>query len=456
MSDYLHESSRNIPVVADTDVVVCGGGPAGVAAALSAARAGARVTLIEAQGCLGGVWTSGLLTYVIDGDAEGGVMADILRRIGELQGHPAQACATPAAPDRPRRGITYQAEVMKLALESLCREAGVVIRLHTRVVAAVRDDGDHLGLIVTESKSGREAWRGGVFVDCTGDGDLAAQACCGFEIGRPGDGAMQPMSLMAVLSGLKLDEVARFVVGGRQDHASGKGALLAELRAAEHEPSYGQPSLFHIHGELFALMVNHAYGFSGLDAARVTEATLRSREEVFFAVRALRSRGGPWRNVELVATGAHIGVREGRRIRGLYTVTREDLIRGASHDDAVCHVTFPVDVHAPAAEGGKGYSDGGVRARPYDIPLRALIARDVDGLLLAGRCISGDFFAHASYRVTGYAVELGTAAGRAAAWCAHAGVPTRSARWSAAEGVFFPASAIEPVPAPAIAGVGFR
>lgn len=436
MEPCVTESSRVIPLIAVTDVIVCGGGPAGVAAALAAAQGGAQVTLVEAQGCLGGVWTSGLLTYIIDGDRHQGVLAQILARIKQLQGFSVQACVKPAGPERPRLGLTYNAETMKLALESLCEEAGITLRLHTRVVAAMRDEAGRLDLVVTESKSGREAWRATVFVDCTGDGDLAAQAGCGFALGRPGDGATQPMSLMALLSGLDYNEVSRYVIGGKQDHASGKTALLAALRSVGVEPSYGQPSLFHVHGRLFALMSNHAYGFSAIDAASLTKATLLSRREVFRVTQALRSLGGPWADMELVATGAHLGVREGRRIEGLYTVTREDLIRGARHVDAVCRVTFPVDVHAPQAVGEKSYSDEGVKARPYDIPLRALIAREVDGLLLAGRCISGDFFAHASYRVTGYAVELGQAAGATAAWCCRAGISPHTVKWADVIGGF--------------------
>jgi hypothetical protein len=110
-----------------------------------------------------------------------------------------------------------------------------------------------------------------------------------------------------------------------------------------------------------------------------------------------------------------IGIRESRRIHGLYTVTREDVIRGARFDDAVCRSSFPVDVHALEAEKHKGIEDYEIEVSPYDIPLRSLISRDVSNLMMAGRCISGDFFAHASYRVTGDAAVLGEAAGKTAA-----------------------------------------
>jgi hypothetical protein len=428
---YHSEPARDTPLVDHTDVLVCGGGPAGVAAALAAARAGARVTLIESQGCLGGVWTSGLLSYIIDGDSSRGLIREIVMGITRMEGRPPkQDIVPPPTRVKARPGILYSAETMKIVLDELCASAGIKVRLYTRVVAAARDDKNVLAVVLTESKNGREAWRANVFIDCTGDGDLAAHAGCGFDFGRPGTGETQPMTLMGLVTGLSYDAVARFIVGGREGHYQGKAELLAEMRRAGHEPSYLQPTLFHLHSDLYALMANHEYGRSALDAAELTAATIAARAEVFQIVRALRRVGAPWSEIELVATSNHIGVREGRRVHGRYTVSREDLIAGIRHDDAVCHVSFPVDVHATTPAEGKGYSSEGVMMQPYDIPLRALVARDVEGLLLAGRCISGDFFAHASYRVTGYAVELGEAAGLAAAWCARRCKLPRDASWA--------------------------
>ena len=128
--------------------------------------------------------------------------------------------------------------------------------------------------------------------------------------------------------------------------------------------------------------------------------------------------GGVWKNLRLVATAEQIGTREGRRIHGIYTVSKRDLVQGARFDDAVCRVTFGVDVHSVSKndekQDAKGYSQG-IKSRDYDIPLRALIAKDVGGLMMAGRCISGDFIAHSSYRVTGNAVAMGQSAGRVTA-----------------------------------------
>ncbi len=366
----IDEAARRTPVVQEIDVVVAGGGPAGIAAALAAARHGASVRLIEMHGQLGGIWTTGLLAWVLDSHNKSGLLAELFARLDArgargYEGH--------------GHGIAFDVEQMKLVLEQMCLDAGVQVRLHTRVAAAARDEADRLAVAITESKSGREAFAAKVFVDCTGDGDLAAMAGCGFDVGRPaGDGVgeageTQPMSLVALLGGVHYPDLveAGFAraegVVGRSEAGHNLRQHLAALGA---EPSYGNPSLFAIRDDLVMCMSNHEYGRSGLCAQDLTDATLHARREIHEQVDALRRGGGVFANVRIVATGAQIGVREARRIHG--------------------------------------------RVQPYDIPFRSLIARDVDGLLLAGRCISGDFLAHSSYRVTGNAVALGEAAGTAA------------------------------------------
>ncbi|MFM8831138.1 MAG: FAD-dependent oxidoreductase [Spartobacteria bacterium] len=403
----IQEPSRTTPVVNHSDVLVCGGGPAGVAAAIAAAREGARTTLLELHGCLGGVWTAGALTWIIDHKNKSGVMKEILDR---LQAGGFRACLADGTWTN-----GYDHEGMKSVLEEMCMEAGIRIRLHTRVVAAGVDETNRLTHVITESKSGREAWSAGKFVDATGDGDLAAAAGCGFDMGRDEDGHTQPMSLLAILTGIEADEVRGFISDEGLPWGVPMEALRKEMNRAGVEPSYAKPTLFRIHDNLFTLMANHQYLVKGTNAEDLSRATLEARAEVRRIVDGLRKLGGCWANLRLVSTGAQIGVREGRRIHGRYTVSADDLRNGAQHEDAVADVTFCVDIHSVDPKKDKGLHNGGIKTKPYQIPLRALIARDVDGLLLAGRCISGDFFAHASYRVTGNAVATGEAAGRHAA-----------------------------------------
>lgn len=405
--NLLREDGRQVPLRASFDVLVCGGGPAGVAAALASARSGAKTGILEVNGCLGGVWTAGMLCNILDYGNKGGIMAEIEGRLESMGNAP------------PTRKFTYEPEMMKVALEEMCGEAGVTIRLHTRVVGAIRD-GRRLAAVVTESKAGREAWTAANYIDCTGDGDLGAQAGCAFDVGIDESCLCQPMSLMALVSGIDAEAVAPYINRGGTD---AKKQLLELLKAQGEHPSYASPSLFHINAGLYALMANHEYGVPAFDPDAVTEATIRARREVYAIVQALRKAGGPWSGIALVATAEQIGIREGRRIAGRYTVTEDDLREGRSHEDAVCQVKFSVDVHALTKEVGKdlGYSNHGLKVKPYDIPLRALMSKDVDNLLMAGRCISGDFLAHSSYRVTGNAVPMGEAAGRLAARSAASG-----------------------------------
>jgi len=400
------EPAQKVAQRAETDIIVCGGGPAGVAAALSAAWSGASVTLIEAQGCLGGVWTSGLLSLILDSSNKTGLLP---RLLDELQKDGVKHLAeTP--------GKIYDPERMKRCLESFCVSAGVNVRLYTRVCAAYRGgDTNRLQTIVTESKSGREAWKARVFIDATGDGDLAAQAGCGFDIGHPDDGSLQPMTLMGLVAGVRYEDIEYWVHDFKKSYGTDQARLREIWSETGMTPSYGMPMLLRIQEDVFALMANHEYGVSAINADDLTKATMRSRDEIHRLVDALRSRGDVWSSLRLVTTASHIGVREARRIHGRYTVSIEDLKSGLRHPDGICRVTFPVDIHALKGDDDRGYDNGGVLAKPYDIPLHALIAQDVDGLLMAGRCISGDFWAHASYRVTGNAVVLGEAAGACAA-----------------------------------------
>ena len=400
------EPARDIPIVQETDVIVCGGGPAGVAAAIEAARQGARTTLIEMYGCLGGVWTTGLLSNIIDYENKPGIMKELVYR---LERHDAQYSAK-----------VYDAEVMKLVLDDMCREAGVEVRLHTRVTAAYRNAQNRLEHILTESFSGREAWKANVFIDTTGNGDLAAQAGCSFRVGHPENGKTQPGSLMAILTGFDEEALVDegFSLGKGQTSGEAKKKLYQEIKRAGVEASYSMPTLFTVRPNMLAMMANHQYGFSALNADEVTKATLEARRELHQIVDGLRSLGGVWSKLRIATTGAQIGIREARRVEGHYTVTAEDLIKGARFEDAVCRATFVVDVHSLDKEAGGGYGNHAIKAQPYDIPLRSLIAKEVDGLMMAGRCISGDFFAHASYRVTGNAVAMGEAAGRVSAQAA--------------------------------------
>lgn len=398
MSEQPIDESLKTAVAGSYDVVVAGAGPAGIAAALSSARAGARVLLIESNGCLGGVWTAGLLCWILDADKPG-IMRELFEKVEK------------AGAKSERRGSSkawcYDPEVMKLLLEDLALEAGITVQLHTRVVAAITEGG-HLEAILTESISGRQAWKAHTFIDCSGNGDLAQQAGCGFDLGHPETGDLQPASMTMLVTGLQYEAVEPFVGGGKHEP---KIRLANAMKQGGIDPSYCMPVMFHIYDDLYGLIPNHQYGVTVDDAANLTRATIEARRECHAVVNALRSLGAPWHHMRVVATTEHLGIREGRRIHGQYTVTVDDMFAGKRHPDAVCEVTFGLDVHNTKRDNYEHSQVNKQKIQPYDIPLRSLVSRDIDNLLMAGRCISGDFFAHSSYRVTGNSVAMGEAAG---------------------------------------------
>ncbi len=279
----------------------------------------------------------------------------------------------------------------------------------------------------------------GMFIDTTGDGDLAARAGCGYDLGKDESGACQPMTFMALVTAEDLNALGPHICfwdgGEPKKHKTvnyrAVESFYSEIRRAGIEPSYQQTKLFQIQGNLMSLMVNHEYGASAINAEDITRASVSGRAEIHRIVKGLKSLGGPWAGLQLVATCEQIGVREGRRIHGHYTVSAEDLAVGRQHEDAVCTVYFGVDIHSTDGKKSTSQDEAAHKAtmRPYQIPMRALIAKDVDNLLLGGRCLSGDFIAHSSYRVTGTAAATGQASGIAAALAAQTHTAPASIEW---------------------------
>ena len=394
-AETVHEASRKVPVAGSPDVLVCGGGPAGIAAALTAARSGARTLLIERHPFLGGVWTAGALTILIDTYNKSGMTKEILSRLDKDGGMEIWS--------RFPKFQVYGLEAMKCLLDDMVKEAQLPVQLYTNVVGVARD-GNRISGVFTESKSGREYIRAKVVIDTTGDGDVAAAAGCPFEKGRPSDGKMQPMTLYGRIGGYK---------GG----PSYVHPLLEICRKNGWNPSYQSITLFTQPRQpgIAMLMATHLYG-DGTDVRDLTQAELRGRWEIRRIVDVLKEHGGDdWKDIFLIDTGPYVGVRETRRILGRYYLMADDLKRGAQFEDAVCDVTFGVDIHAPDPKEEGLPSKDQVPIKPYQIPYRCMLAKGVDNLMMAGRCISGDHIAFASYRVTGDAVAMGEAAGLAAA-----------------------------------------
>lgn len=399
------------------DVVVAGGGPAGLCAAVEAARAGAKCALLERFGGLGGMLTSGAVQPIL-GSVEPGTMYDELTGLF-LQNHP--EIAVPRT--RNGREVPVDVEEVKSILPGFAADAGVDVYLLCPVVEAQTEGGRILS-VVAAPPEGMTRFVAPVFIDATGDGSLAVLAGAGYAVGREADGKCQPGSIEFLLSGVD-ESVALSCFGGSDPVTLPDGRRYAEVckAACASGELPENVSIVRLHrtarpGER-NVNATQANGFDYLDARAVARAELLLRGQIGQIVKFLQKNVPGYAHCVVKSSGSTVGVRETRRIFGLQTITDRDVETGAHCADAVVRdAWFLIDIHNPA--GGGQAEKHSQPAIPYDIPYGALVCRDVRGLLLAGRCISGTHRAHASYRVMAICMATGQAAGAAAALCAKA------------------------------------
>lgn len=440
--EFLHEPARRTPVLASVEVLVCGGGPAGVAAAVAAARAGRRTLLVESSGQLGGAAVQALVLPLMTFHASPG--DQVVRGIGEsmvararaLGGCPGHlpdplGCAATITPVDP--------EVWRLAVLQEVTSSGAEVLLLTQVVGALVEEGRVSGALV-EGKAGRQAIRAEVVVDASGDGDLAARAGAAFEVGRPGDGATQPMTLVFRLGGVDggaLREAVRrspadFVLAdwAREDldrvpllGVAGFFSLVREARESGELADFRDRVLcFELPapGEVVVNMTR-VLGASGLRPADLTRATREGLEQVHQVLAFLHRRVPGFREARLLQTAPRIGVRETRHLLGRSRLEVGDVLAGLQPPDGVARGAFPVDLHSP---DGAGLSMRTMApGASYSIPFGCLLPRDLEGLLVAGRAISASHEASASARLSPTCMALGEAAGEAAVLALERGVP---------------------------------
>ena len=429
--------AKDVPVVAEADVLVVGGGPAGIAAAVSAGRNGARTVLVERFGFLGGNATAGLVgpfmtSYSLDGKQQliRGVFEELVERAEALGGaiHPSKVEVGEFSGfiSYGHHKVTpFDPEAVKLVAAEMCLEAGVELRLHTFMVDTLVEE-DGVGGVVVASKSGLEAIRAKVTVDCSADADIAARAGAAFHQRRESDGLTQPMTLFFRVANVDDERVKQYIA----DHPEDPRPFASVVRAARERDEFPIPregiGLYRTpQPGIWRINTTRLQRLDGTKVLDLTRAEIEGRRQVMFLLKFFHERCPGLENCTLLDTAATIGVRETRRIVGEYTLTAEDLASGREFDDVIALCGYPIDIHSPTGSGGTMSPEMFQMANVYQIPYRCLVPVEVDQLLVAGRCVSASHEALGAIRVMPPSFAMGQAAGTAAALAAAEGVPPR-------------------------------
>jgi len=431
----------SVPVWREVDVLVVGGGPAGIASAVAAARSRVRTMLVERYGFLGGTATAGLVgpfMGIFAGDADRvqlirGIFDEIVRRMEVLGGaiHPSKvALGEGHAGFRlsGHNGVTpFDPETLKLVAAEMCVGAGVKLYLHSLFIQPLLGD-DRIEGIVVANKSGLQAIKASVVVDCTGDGDVAAAAGVPMVKGRGPDGLGQGATLFFRIKNVDDERVERYARENPQDGVVGKpfGSLVAKAKAAGDFDLPRDRINFYRTPEpgVWGVNASRILRVDGTNVEDLTRAELEGRRQVVALLRFLRKYVPGCEHAMLAVTATQIGIRESRRIVGEYVLTLEDLQTGRGFSDVIALYNYPVDVHSPTDGTGGILVDVPV-APVYQIPYRSLVPLRVEQLLVAGRCLSATHEAAAAVRVMPACFAMGQAAGTAAALAIRAGVPAR-------------------------------
>ena len=403
---------------ANYDVIVAGGGPAGIGAGYTAAKRGAKTLVLEKSGRLGGMAVSAMVSP-FSMATQSPIATEIAKKIGF--------------------GHSVDFHMADVRAYELLKEAGADVMLHADVLGPVME-GTRVTGVRVHCVEGERTITAKVVIDATGNGIVAAAAGVPYEEGRTGDGLVQPMSIMFTVGGF--DPAKRFLCFS-EEHARSKHCIVNgrtwedivqdEIKAGKLPPEVGVIRLYA--GPTRGLNVVNATQVNGLFGSRsadLTKAEIATRKQAAQIVDVMRRHLPGYENAHIAEMPAVVGVRETRRFEGVDRLTTEDVLSGRKCEDAVARrCSFVIDIHNPAGAGqadghDKAVTGGARRVKPYDIPYGALVPKKVDGLLFCGRCLSASHEALASCRVMGPAMATGIGAGAAAADAVKKGIDVRA------------------------------
>ena len=405
---YIKEMIR----IEEYDVLVIGGGPAGVCAAVSAARCGSSTLLVERFGVLGGMLTAGRVDPILGSVAPGTMYDEIVSLLSAT--HPDSAPAV----TRNGKEVQVDPEEAKTILMNLVHNSGAKVYLQTTVVDVLKDGTTVTGAVLT-TPTGLMAVKAKCVIDASGDGFAAAMAGASFKVGRESDGRCQPTTIEFVID--QVDESRAITCWGGSDPVClPNGEKYSEFcKAANARGELPENvSIVRLHRTHYAgersVNATQANGHDTLSPEGISAAMQDLRNQVDVVTAFLRKYIPGYENCRVKATADALGVRETRRVMGEYVLQDADVEKGARFSDVVVHKAwFLIDIHNPA--GGGQAEKRSQPAIPYDIPYRCFVPQEVENLLIAGRCISGTHRAHASYRVMSICMAMGEAVGIAAA-----------------------------------------
>ncbi len=426
---YVLEEQKKIPVAAEKDVVVVGGGPTGLMAAIAAARSGASVLLLEmlpfaASNMVNGPLEAIMTFHDTDRQIVGGIPQEFVDRLVRAGGSPGHI---PDDVGYCKTLTPFDPEIAKLVSFEMLEESKVELLLQTKAVGCLRENRTVKGVII-ENKSGRQAVLGKVFVDCSGDGDLCFFAGADFEKGK--NGSTQPMTALFRVGGADTGRMLDFVKHNKRRFKFGVDPEMLSEASPVHLWGFGEVldkgfeegflslKRKEIHVMTSArpgeLVINYTRApGDGTDGSDVTRAQRTTVKQAHQLVSYFKKEVPGFEKAYIISTGV-IGIRETRRIRGLYMLSESDIVQHAAFQDVVARGAFPIDIHQPDSDSLEYKSV----VKAYDIPLRSMVPAGIDNVLMAGRCLSASHEGIGSVRITATCLAMGQSAGTAAAVCA--------------------------------------